>query len=222
MTINYDRKITWDNFFKILTKYREQFYYGNPPEERYYLEVYKKTYNLSIENKIAYFSDILLFLNRWKCRFKKETSIIVLTNWTLKNLNNINKLAGLSIETINLSNEGSLIDNIYNSLIDTKNIGIHNMSDACASKFLHILMPELFVMWDKNIKPYKSYPYSEFLEVMQKFANDIKNKFIEKYPNQNREDFLQNELRYPIRKTFAKYIDEYNWYIAFGYARIQY
>lgn len=50
----------------------------------------------------------------------------------------------------------------------------------------------------------------------------IKDKFIEKYTNQNIEDFLQNVLKYPIRKTFTKYIDDYNWYIAFRYARIQY
>jgi len=175
-----------------------------------------------VKNKIGCISEIILFLNRWKCRFKKEIAAIVLSNWALKNLDKIKRLNGLSIEKIDLQKNGSLINDMYNSLIDTKNIGIHNMSDACASKFLHILVPELFVMWDKNIKPYKSFLYGDFLESMQKFSNSIKNKFLEKYPSKDIESFLQNELRYPIKKTLAKYIDEYNWYVAFGHSRLGY
>src|SRR5438093_412749 len=43
------------------------------------------------------------------------------------------------------------VDALYDSLIALRS-ELHNMSDAAASKVLHQLVPDLFVMWDKEIK----------------------------------------------------------------------
>lgn len=218
---NYEN-ITWEEFYKVLEQYRDKFLYGSPAEEKYYLEVFKVIHNLNIADKIKYVDSMLYFLNHWKCRFSKKTSPQALANWIKNNVNKLDKLVSFSIENIELPATSEDIDNIYDSLINLKYVGIHNMSDACASKFLHLMIPELFVMWDKNIKPYRNYKYSDFLLKMQQFAKNIKEEFLNKYPGKKIDDYLMESLGYSVKKPLAKYIDEYNWYRAFGYSRIQY
>jgi len=116
-------------------------------------------------------------------------------------------LVPFSIEDIKLPAMSEYIDNIYDSLINLKYESIHNMSDACASKFLHLMISELFVMWDKNIKPYRNCRYSYFLLEMQKFAKNIKKEFLDNYPGKKIGDYLMESLEYSVKKPLAKYID---------------
>jgi hypothetical protein len=220
--INDYKNISWDKFYEVLELYRNKFLLGIPAEEKYYIEIFNKINELKIIDKSKYIDSILLFLNRWKCRFSRKTSPGAMTKWIKDNNNNLEDLCIYSIIDIKLPELAQSIDILFDSLIELKYQGIHNMSDACASKIMHLMVPKLFVMWDANIKPYKSYPYSNFLEEMQKFANFIIMEFLRKYKDEDIEEYLQNSLYYPIKKPLAKYIDEFNWYLAFGYSRIQY
>jgi len=221
MIIDY-KNISWNKFYEVLELYRTKFLYEIPAEEKYYIEVFNKINKLKIKDKINYIDSILLFLNCWKCRFSRKTSPGAISKWIENNNANLEDLSTYSITDIKLPETAPSIDLLFNSLIELKYQGIHNMSDACASKILHLMVPRLFVMWDTNIKPYKSYPYSNFMEEMQKFANYITKEFLKKYKDEDMEKYLQNSLNYLIKKPLAKYIDEFNWYLAFGYSRIQY
>lgn len=88
------------------------------------------------------------------------------------------------------------------------------MSDADASKTLHMLIPGLFVMWDKEIKRSAPTGYGAYLLQMHALAGRLAAEA--PVPAPELETYLQERLGYRVRKTLAKYLDEYNWYEAVG------
>lgn len=93
---------------------------------------------------------------------------------------------------------------------------VSNWSDAAASKALHQLTPELFVMWDKNIKPFAP-DYGDFTLEMHRPGRRLADEA--PVGRDDVEQHLQAHLGKPVRKTMAKYLDEYNWYVMVGAAR---
>jgi hypothetical protein len=70
-------------------------------------------------------------------------------------------------------------------------------------------------MWDNKIKVYAASDYRVFTEAM----HDLALRLIEESPcpeGRELEAWLQGHLGYPVRKTLAKYLDEYNWHVAVG------
>ena len=78
------------------------------------------------------------------------------------------------------------------------------------------MLPKLFVMWDRNIKPYKSFSYSDYIKNMNNFAKNLESDFSENHKEKDIELFLMQSLGYKFKKPLSKYLDEFNWYIAFG------
>jgi hypothetical protein len=83
---------------------------------------------------------------------------------------------------------------------------------------LHQLVPDLFVMWDKAIKQAASAQgygsYSGFLVGMHELSKRL---LVEGEMDVGEaEVHLQEHVGSPVRKTFAKYVDEVNWYWAVG------
>jgi hypothetical protein len=213
--------VTLEEFLGVLEKYRDQFYWGHPPEEQYYIEVFQEINDVSIRGKIRYINSILLFLNRWKCRFSRQSASGAISKWIDREANALERLSALSIDAYNES-VNIEIDRLYKSLMELKKEGIHNMSDACASKILHLMVPKLFVMWDKDIMQFRGARYSSFLADMQQFAMRLKVAFTKRFHDEDIETYLQRYLKYSVRKPLTKYIDEYNWYVVSGHRRIQY
>lgn len=210
----------WKDFIEALQEYRNKFFIGDKKEEKYYLEIYEEIYNLNILDKANHADSIRLFLNRWKCHiYPKELFSKLLFDWICDKKSQIDSLKTFNIENLNLVKNLENIDILYKSLMDFKDNGIITMGDAATSKILHLILPKLFVMWDKNIKPHKGYLYSDFLIKMNSFAKSVKDDFSKKFPDKNIEGVLREKLEYPIIKTFAKYIDEFNWYKACGVSR---
>ena len=95
------------------------------------------------------------------------------------------------------------IKGAYEELGSVKHVGA-----TAVSKILHLMNPEIFVMWDEKICGMynvrgSTEGYLEFLDKNQRLLEDI---FCEEECN---------ELRSKYRnKTLAKLIDEFNWYIA--------
>jgi hypothetical protein len=87
-----------------------------------------------------------------------------------------------------------------------------NMSDAAASKTLHLVLPNLFVMWDKEIRRSVPEGYSAYLVQMHSLAR----RLADQAPAEDVEAHLQELLGYETRKTLAKYLDEFNWFEAVG------
>lgn len=107
----------------------------------------------------------------------------------------------------------------YDYLNNVKGIG-----PTATAKTLHILQPNLFVMWDRPIREHfaETNPetdktgagYLEFLKAAQTIAKDVSDSFREarptpRRPGQTIEGYLSDQLRYP--KSLAKYVDEYLW-----------
>ena len=88
------------------------------------------------------------------------------------------------------------------------------MSDAAASKTLHMLIPELFVMWDKEIKRSTPGGYGAYQREMHKLAGRLASQA--GVPTGELEKRLQQQLGYRGRKPLTKYLDEYNWFEAVG------
>ncbi|MCW4046400.1 MAG: hypothetical protein NWE99_02405 [Candidatus Bathyarchaeota archaeon] len=88
------------------------------------------------------------------------------------------------------------------------------------SKVLHLLNPELFVMWDANIrKAYqiKNRQVNEFpegyLEFLKETQSEVKEAFCD-YQRESGKDFdeIEQEIRGKFKnKTLARIIDEYNY-----------
>jgi len=94
---------------------------------------------------------------------------------------------------------------------------------TCAPKILHLLSPEIFVMWDEDIR--KNYEkkndrisgspegYLNFLKEVQK---ELKNA-LESQQNttEKRLEEIEGQMRRKYKnKTLARIVDEYNWIVA--------
>lgn len=110
------------------------------------------------------------------------------------------------------------IRTIYSSLDPFPFLG----SPTTISKILHLLNPEILVMWDNAIVEkhhrinqrvnYTSQGYLEFLKEMQK---EIKQALDERKRETGKElDVIESEIRLRHKnKTLARIIDEYNWMV---------
>ena len=152
-----------------------------------------------------------MFLNMFEKGFEIEAFLFILSTWNfarfryvmnefdLKNFEKIvnklkpyfDKFEGKSIETINFDEYEKEIKHIFSVLSKIKGIEFTG-----ASKLMHLTVPDVFVMWDNNIrkalslKSGNSDDYFNFLKKMQLEFKDIKRVG---------------------RKTLAKEIDEYNY-----------
>ncbi len=116
-----------------------------------------------------------------------------------------------------------VIEHCYDQI---KRMG-YKFGPTATSKLLHILQPELFVMWDKEImKEYmirnhqvsaNGQGYCTYLKLMQQIAHQISIEFQKANlnpPRQQNQDpavYLSTQMNYNPPKTLAKYLDEFNW-----------
>jgi hypothetical protein len=138
---------------------------------------------------------------------------------TLRGLENeFEKLRGKRFLTINLDDPAiaAAIKTIYSRLDPIPYLG----SPITISKILHLLNPEIFVMWDNAIEEkfhkinhninYESEGYLEFLKTAQR---EIREALDERQKETGKSlDEVEQEicLRYK-GKTLARIADEYNW-----------
>ena len=149
------------------------------------------------------------FLNKWGCRIAKKKYNTVcgkLRDFFIKNTGLF--YIGKHILTFDFSKNEKKLITLFGDLDDIKEIG-----PTSVSKILHVLNPDLFVMWDTNIAEELKFDhtkegYSDFLKKMQKNAQNIEKTF--DYDG-NVETFLNNHFKLSQRCTLAKFLDEYNW-----------
>jgi hypothetical protein len=67
-------------------------------------------------------------------------------------------------------------------------------------------------MWDKEIRRSAPEGYGSYLLQMHALARRLTHEA----PADDVEAYLQELLGYETRKTLAKYLDEYNWFVAVG------
>jgi len=161
-----------------------------------------------IQNKV------IGFLNLWKCRIKGDDQIALkLREVLVQSQQSLNDLKSLSIFDFNNSSatQNDEIQDIY-SRIDK----IPHFGPTAIAKTLHILQPSLFVMWDNPILSHyhvdaKAKGYIVFLSKMNKMVQELMVDFKSKHSTDTLEAFLCQKLDCTLRKTMAKFLDEYNW-----------
>lgn len=169
---------------------------------------------------------ILKFLNNWKCRisYNRAPKILEVLKETdklfvcLKNEN----LLDTDFEKFVIVDEQKLkikeiIKKIYESLSPVTSPPVGKEGHTANSKIMHMVNPELFVMWDKKIREnYGCYGSSEgYVNFLQKMQEMIK-ELIKNYSQTHnlKEEEAKEEIRkkcHDLKKTLAKLIDQYNY-----------
>lgn len=181
------------------------------------------------------FRYILVFLRLWGVRGKIENYEVAkeLADVINNVIPKLEKLRDKSLLTIDFDDYEEDIKTIYTKINDVKKIGA-----TATSKTLHLLNPNLFVMWDQNIrsewnkclgkKNFKEFEenigyitetatgYVRFMRLMQKVGNEFLKRYMKERGIQDRnkaEEMLSKEY---CGKSIAKLLDEYCWLIATG------
>ena len=178
---------------------------------------------------------ILGFINRWNCRAKNTQesaqAIRTILQHLLPYLQVLNRFTIMDVNftgTVSVNNNQMTVSKVIDSYYKkVKTIG-YRFGPTATSKLLHILQPELFVMWDKDIINYyknnnnqnvsnTGQGYCVYLKKMQETAKQVYRSFQKAVlntsvgANQNPADYLSTQMMYNPPKTLAKYLDEYNW-----------
>lgn len=185
---------------------------------------------------------LIEFLNKWKTRVEKpEKSAKALAKQIEISRDDLDSLGQFSIRNVDLETVGGpstpvlhAIENCYGSIRKSG----HRVGPTATAKILHILHPDLFVMWDNPILLYfwkksrgkvsdSGAGYCEYLRIMQQSANHITQEFekAELYPvplsGVFPENYLSTQLQYRHAKTMAKYLDEYYWVTQTHFKKIE-
>jgi hypothetical protein len=214
---------TWEQFERALTEYRDKEFLGRSriSGENAYLDLIRELADVSMADRVGHVDSLVVFLNRWNCRLPTRTSEtrIALQGWLGGEQVALEALADATLFDPDLLTRREEFDQLYASLIALRNsmsgARIPTMGDAAASKILGVMVPPLFVMWDKEIKK-GGWGYGEFMLRMHEFALDLRDRLAPEDARGDIDGYLQRALRYPVRKPLAKYIDEYNWWLAWG------
>lgn len=193
-----------------------------------YLELVKVLYNEGIQKDTAKFNEqnvneVILFLATWgrmgrnveRKDFDRERLIKVIGELR----GEFDSLSGEEILSLNFSNEEgrNCIKKIY---LDIKRIP--HIGATGTSKIMHLLNPNLFIMWDEDIRkkitPQKVFNdspegYIEFLSRMQgELKEALKFRNVETLRDEIRRE-VRSEIgrEYVNGKTLAKLVDEYCW-----------
>ena len=211
--------VTWESFERAIVEYRDQEFLGRSPTsgENAYLSLAAELADVPMRDRAAHAASIVLFLNRWNCRFPRDESRAAIGGWIASEAQALESVAGLSITDREVVARVSELDRLHESLIALRrgDPRIFTMSDACASKLLGQMVPRLFVMWDSKIRVGFS-SYGEFILKMHCLALMLRDELAPDDARADIDGYLQRVLAYPVRKPLAKYIDEYNWSVAWG------
>lgn len=174
------------------------------------------------------------FLNRWRSHVANNPQSARVIQKTIQNLlPYLHALKDLVIETVNFEQMvnvdnnpitvGQVIEYCYTRI---RKVGFV-VGATATSKLLHVLQPDLFVMWDSNILAHyrkqnaqvsdSGHGYLVFLQMTQKVATQVHQEFQNSKlsppaaAEQNPAHYLSKQMNYHPPKTLAKYLDEYNW-----------
>lgn len=158
------------------------------------------------------------FLLKWGCRPLQATDDLAqrIIQATTQIQEHLQRLNGMKLIDLDLDGNGDAIKNCYETVV---NIG-SGFSHTAASKFLHIVNPELFVIWDGPMRKHyrKHYNIAEnadgYFEYMKKMQKGLQQKVLPSFFATNglcHAEFLSRKLGIDPPKTLVKYLDEYNW-----------
>jgi hypothetical protein len=206
-------ELSWSGFVAGLEGYRDHFA-GKSREDEAYVGCLDVMQTRPLTAR-ADGSELVHFLNRWACRLSSVRTPGLIAGWARSRMTCLEELEPLALIDPGLPDRAEKLGSLHDDLIaHMKAGGVHNMSDAAASKTLHLLIPRLFVMWDREIKRSAPAGYGTYLLEMHQLAERLAAEA--DLPTAELEPHLQAVLGYRARKPLTKYLDEYNWYVAVG------
>ena len=206
-------ELSWDEFVGGLEGYRD-YYSGKSREDETYLRAVELMQERPLRAR-AEGRELVGFLNRWTCRLSSVKTPGLIAGWAHGHMPRLERFEPLTILDADLPDYAEELGSLHDDLIaHVKAGGVLNMSDAAASKTLHMLIPDLFVMWDKGIKRSSPAGYGAYQRQMHKLAGRLAAEA--GVPAGELEKQLQQQLGYRGRKPLTKYLDEYNWFEAVG------
>jgi hypothetical protein len=204
--------LSWEGFVAGVRGYRDHFS-PKDREDLAYLRCLDVVQAHPLAERSDYAGEIVHLLNTWACRLSSERAPGALYEWLQNYAVDLETVEALTIVDPNIPYHTTKLGNLHDDLIrHMRANGVLNMSDAAASKTLHVVLPDLFVMWDKEIRRSAPEGYGAYLLQMHTLAA----RLTEEAPADDVEARLQELLGYETRKTLAKYLDEYNWFEAVG------
>jgi hypothetical protein len=209
--------VSWADFIAGLEGYRDH-YAPKSREDLAYLRCLEAMQGQPMSMRPAKSRELVGFLNTWACRLSSARAPTLIGDWLHARLDTLEDLEPLAITDPAVAKRAGALGALHDELIrDMRAEGLHNMGDAAASKTLHMLVPALFVMWDKEIRRSAPDGYGAYLVEMHRLAR----RLVEQAPVSARDldEHLRRRLGYRVRKTLAKHLDEYNWYEAVGRER---
>jgi hypothetical protein len=208
--------MTWEQFVAAAELYKQEF--SKRPEEDFaYLRCLRLLEGKSMAARAAKSRDIVRFLNDWKCGVNKHNTPPMLAAWIRANADRLDALADLAIADPAVPERLGEVQATYDSLWSAARAEIRTWGPAANAKTLHQLVPGLFVMWDVNIMKFAD-GYTDFMAEMHRLGQ----RMVRESPYASvaeLEERMQQHLGYGVRKTLAKYLDEFNWYEMVGAGR---
>jgi hypothetical protein len=205
--------LSWDEFVGGLEGYRDHFS-GKSREDETYVGCLTLMESRPLQTR-AEGLELVAFLNKWACRLSSVKTPGLIAGWARDHMTRLKELEALTILDAELPDHADELGSLHDDLIaHVKAGGVPNMGDAAASKTLHLLIPELFVMWDKEIKRSSPEGYGAYQRQMHELARRLAAETA--VPIGEIEPQLQRRLGYRSRKPLTKYLDEYNWFEAVG------
>ena len=122
----------------------------------------------------------------------------------------LEQLEGEDLLTLDLKARRNLLAELFGKISAVKHVG-----PTGASKILHLLKPNVFVMWDQEIRRQYGVSdneegYLEFLAEMKSLLKELLDEYGRRYDAENPVATLVGKYRKPLTKL----IDEYNWLTA--------
>jgi hypothetical protein len=213
-TLRWDR-VHWDDFLAVLEAYNKNFT-TKPNQDPAYRRCLRQLDGRSIAERAAKARDIVLFLNNWGCMVNRTDSPSMLGQWIRDHADALEKLSTTHLLDDGLVDAIEEMNALYEDLLAEGKRVVPNWGPAATAKSLHQVIPALFMMWDTNILPFAD-NYADFTLEMhrlgQRLADEVRVAPLEL------DAHLQRHLGIAVRKTVAKYLDEYNWYVMVGAAQ---
>lgn len=178
--------------------------------------------DLTVDDVRGIFID---FLNKWGCRLRNYDNV------TATNLRNcivgihpeLSRIRDFSILDFDFDvNENrERIDHVFNKFWFYGSEIAKNYGPTCASKTLHIINPDLFVMWDDAIRLHywiqnndiidSGRGYYFFLIETKRIARRLVEECGERFNVTDLASWLSERLNLNPPHSLVKFIDEFNW-----------
>ena len=217
------------------------FIYGSIGGDRHYqalmrnstfLTAFRSNPNSLSENDVQQYF-LKSYLNAWKTRVENSHQSASAIKASINNmLSWFSALSALSIKTVNFQNvlningQTRTVAEAIEFCYQTLRVTGYKIGPTAIGKILHILNPELFVMWDGPILAHfagtngindSPQGYCAFLQKMNQNAVAVQQSFsvAELTPplqsGDTPEAYLSQRMNYNPTKTMAKYLDEFYW-----------